>query len=176
MTGPIVYPGCPRCQQPNHPLAIKCTGCGSLLSSEALEAERVIETDGQLTFGPALEQRFQATLDVLRNPKRLAASWVLVGSLVLFLLVGRGERSLGALAVLVGVLLFHELGHFAGMKAFGYRDVRMFFIPFFGAAVSGKRAGVAPWKEAVVLLLGPVPGVLRGLQLASCLEKPGAGR
>jgi hypothetical protein len=52
------------------------------------------------------------------------------------------------------------------MRAFGYRDVRMFFIPFFGAAVSGARAGAAGWKEAVVLLLGPLPGICVGLGFA----------
>jgi hypothetical protein len=39
----------------------------------------------------------------------------------------------------------------------------MFFIPFFGAAVSGRREGVAAWKEAVVLLLGPIPGIVLGI-------------
>jgi hypothetical protein len=39
----------------------------------------------------------------------------------------------------------------------------MFFIPFFGAAVSGRPRGVAAWKEALVSLLGPLPGVVLGL-------------
>jgi hypothetical protein len=53
------------------------------------------------------------------------------------------------------------------MWLFGFRDVRMFFIPFFGAAVQGRPYGVAAWKEALVSLLGPVPGVVLGL--AGCL-------
>jgi hypothetical protein len=52
------------------------------------------------------------------------------------------------------------------MRAFGYGDVRMFFIPFFGAAVSGKRRNVAPWKEGVVLLLGPLPGIVAAFVIA----------
>ncbi len=39
------------------------------------------------------------------------------------------------------------------MRALGYRDVRMFFIPFLGGAVSGKASGVAPYKQA----FGPMP-------------------
>src|SRR6266568_4405998 len=40
--------------------------------------------------------------------------------------------------ILIGVLLFHELGHMAAMKLLKYNDVKMFFIPFIGAAVTGR--------------------------------------
>src|SRR5262249_8211954 len=69
----------------------------------------------------------------------------------------------GQLALLVGVLLFHELGHFVGMRLFGYRNVRMFFIPFFGAAASGTKQAAPAWQRVVVLLLGPLPGIFLGL-------------
>ncbi|MBN9118412.1 MAG: site-2 protease family protein [Planctomycetes bacterium] len=68
-------------------------------------------------------------------------------------------------AVLVGVLFVHELGHYIGMRAFGYRDVKMFFIPFLGAAVSGRNHTAPPWQQGVVLLLGPLPGVALGCAL-----------
>jgi Zn-dependent protease len=74
--------------------------------------------------------------------------------------------SIERLAILVAVLLFHELGHYVGMLTLGYRDVRMFFIPFFGAAVSGKKGTASQTSEAVVLLLGPVPGIILGLFVA----------
>jgi Zn-dependent protease len=61
--------------------------------------------------------------------------------------------------------MVHELGHAAAMRAFGYSDVRIFFIPLFGAAASGRRLGVARWKQALVLLLGPLPGIVAGLAL-----------
>src|SRR5262249_32626040 len=67
--------------------------------------------------------------------------------------------------ILVGVLLFHELGHFLGMRLFGYRDVSMFFIPFFGAAVTGRKDWAPVWQRAVVLLLGPLPGLVLGSAL-----------
>ena len=51
------------------------------------------------------------------------------------------------------------------MRPFGFRDVRMFFIPFFGAAVSGRPRGAAAWKEAAVTLLGPLPGIAAGVAL-----------
>ena len=71
----------------------------------------------------------------------------------------RELKSLAGLITLVLVLLFHEAGHALGMRLFGFSDIRMFFIPFFGAAVSGRARGVAAWKDAVVSLLGPVPGI-----------------
>ena len=98
--------------------------------------------------------------------ERGRASWrggllTLLVSLALFLGAGAGERWAFTLA-LVPVLLFHELGHYVAMRAFHYRNLRMFFIPFFGAAVSGRHYNVAGWKKAVVSLMGPLPGVVAG--------------
>jgi hypothetical protein len=77
--------------------------------------------------------------------------------------------------MLVLVLGLHEAGHWVAMKAFGYRDVQMFFIPFFGAAVSGVPARASPGREAVTLLAGPLPGVLLGtaLYVNGSAEDPG---
>src|SRR5438045_8657602 len=111
-------------------------------------------------LGLHLEQQYQEALARIRNPKRIGQGLLLVGSLVAFMLVRSGSDSLRSVVVLIGILLFHELGHYVGMRMFRYRDVRMFFIPFFGAAVSGKRVGVDAWKDGVVTLLGPVPGIL----------------
>jgi Zn-dependent protease len=110
-------------------------------------------------------QPYREAMEALQKPARWSRGLVLVLSLAAFL-VFRQERSPGALAVLVGVLLFHELGHYAGMRVFGYGDVRMFFIPFFGAAVSGRPRGAAAWKDGVVLLLGPLPGIVLAFVLA----------
>jgi Zn-dependent protease len=60
----------------------------------------------------------------------------------------------------VPLLLFHEMGHWVAMKWFGYRNVRMFFIPFLGAAVQGSHHNIDGWKKVVVSLMGPVPGIL----------------
>jgi Zn-dependent protease len=117
-------------------------------------------TASPVDLGLHLERQYQEVLARIRNPKRIGQGLLLVGSLVAFMLVRSSSDSLRSVVVLIGILLFHELGHYVGMRVFGYRDVRMFFIPFFGAAVSGKRVGVAAWKDGVVTLLGPVPGIL----------------
>ena len=59
------------------------------------------------------------------------------------------------------MLFIHEAGHYLGMRQFGYRNLKMFFIPFFGAAVNGY-ACVPVTKESIVYLLGPIPGIILG--------------
>jgi hypothetical protein len=39
----------------------------------------------------------------------------------------------------------------------------MFFIPFFGAAVTGQNWNVPGWKKGLVALAGPVPGIILGV-------------
>lgn len=86
-------------------------------------------------------------------------------SIFLFSMSGLLSYSLPDLLLLLGVLFFHELGHYAGMRLFNYQDVKMFFIPFFGAAVSGRTTSVAGYVEAIVILLGPLPGIVAGVIL-----------
>lgn len=62
-------------------------------------------------------------------------------------------------SLLIVALLIHEIGHYLGMRYFGYRDLKMFFIPFFGAAVYGRSVSISIIQEAVVILLGPAPGL-----------------
>lgn len=83
------------------------------------------------------------------------------------------DRLATDLPILMGVLLLHELGHYLAMRAFGYRNLQIMFIPFFGAAASGKRTGKAPWQEAIVLLAGPVPGIVLGLALLPVVHLTG---
>jgi Zn-dependent protease len=90
---------------------------------------------------------------------------LLAFTLVIFAMAGFFENTPIDLAVLVGVLLFHESGHYLGMRLFNYQDVRMFFIPFFGAAVTGRSTSVEGYKEAIVLLAGPLPGIILGMVL-----------
>lgn len=65
--------------------------------------------------------------------------------------------------VLVLILLLHEGGHALAMRAFGYRDMSLFFVPMLGAVVTGSPTALPAWKQAVILLAGPLPGLLAGL-------------
>jgi Zn-dependent protease len=114
---------------------------------------------------------------LVQNPPR--TSWspglLLVASAVLFWLTYAPGDSLVHAGVTLAVLAFHEAGHALGMLIFGYRDVRVFFVPLFGAATSGTRNRGPAWRHGVVLLLGPLPGLLLGLSLALVARLTGSG-
>lgn len=72
-------------------------------------------------------------------------------------------QNLQWILILVAVMLLHEAGHFVAMKLFGYRDVRMFFVPFLGAFVSGSPHTISQRQRTVTLLAGPIPGIFAGV-------------
>ena len=63
------------------------------------------------------------------------------------------------------VLLTHELGHFIMMKMFGYKNVRMLFIPLMGAFVQGSKEEYSQKQSLIVIGAGPFPGILFGFGL-----------
>jgi len=63
---------------------------------------------------------------------------------------------------LVIVLIIHELGHFLMMKWFGYKDVRMMFIPLMGAFVQGRKEHYSQKQGFFVIGAGPFPGIIIG--------------
>lgn len=90
---------------------------------------------------------------------------VFVVSLAAFAWVMRDSGPL-TMVIIIGVLLFHELGHFVAMKALGYENMQMFFVPFLGAAVSGRAQKPGGWRAGVVSLAGPLPGLVLGVCLS----------
>src|SRR5262249_50063148 len=112
-----------------------------------------------------------AVLAELESLQAGKASWwntlLLLGlSLALFLVARQMMPDWDTLLwMLLPLLALHQLGHYLAMRLFGYRNLRMFFIPFFGAAVSGRHYNVAGWKKALVALAGPVPGIAVGIVL-----------
>ena len=88
---------------------------------------------------------------------------LLLVSLGIFAATGLLSASWMSVSIIVVVLFIHESGHWLGMKFFGYRDLQMFFVPFFGAAVTGKDTNVTGERRAIVALLGPVPGIILGI-------------
>ena len=67
------------------------------------------------------------------------------------------------LVFLIVVLFIHELGHFLFMKLFRYRNVRMMFVPLMGAFVQGAKKVYSQKESFLVVLGGPVPGVILGV-------------
>jgi Zn-dependent protease len=67
-----------------------------------------------------------------------------------------------AMLALLLVLLIHELGHWTAMRYFGYHNARIFFLPLFGAVATGDKRDATAWQETIVLLAGPLPGLVFG--------------
>ena len=103
------------------------------------------------------------------DPGRRHKSLLLLATGVISLLAFGWQFGWQFSLVLVGVLLFHELGHLVVMRWAGYRDLQVFFVPLFGAVATGREAHVAAWKKMLVLLAGPLPGVILGCALVYAL-------
>jgi Zn-dependent protease len=127
------------------------------------------ESNEAATAIPANESNlaFTAVYDEIERMANSKANWIngiltLFVTAAIFSTLALGHGDWRPIAMVVGVLLFHELGHLAAMRLFGYRNLRVFFVPFFGAAVTGKNYNVPGWKKAVVSLMGPLPGIIVG--------------
>jgi Zn-dependent protease len=120
-------------------------------------------TEGAHQPDYATQSYLQAEADLARRASRhsLKAGVLVLSAALSLLLWGWAFNWQSALAVLA-ILLLHEGGHALAMRAFGYRDMSMFFIPFLGAMVTGRPRDIPAWKQALVLLAGPVPGLLLG--------------
>ena len=122
-----------------------------------------------------LRSRVTVELENIENPQKdfIKNFGILALTLFLFVSFGFFDNSVANIVVILFVLFVHEMGHFIGMKIFGYKDVKMFFIPMLGAAVSGVEKNPNSVKKAVISLLGPVPGILLGIILAVVYFKTG---
>ncbi len=75
-------------------------------------------------------------------------------------------RDVKSIALLLAVIIVHEAGHFIAMRSFGYSNVRLLFIPLFGAMVTGQPASLDSGKKMTVLAAGPLPGIILGMASA----------
>ncbi|RUP11006.1 site-2 protease family protein [Hyphomicrobium sp.] len=98
-----------------------------------------------------------------RPPRPNVTAAVLIITLAMSVALWGSALSWNYAVLLALVLFVHEAGHAIAMKAFGYRDISMFFIPLFGAVVTGTAKEMPAWKQAVVILAGPLPGLLAGM-------------
>jgi stage IV sporulation protein FB len=75
------------------------------------------------------------------------------------------DRNIAYIAAVLVVLLIHEFGHFAAMKLYNYQNVKLFIVPLLGAFVSGKKHSVSQKQMSIIILAGPVPGIIIGTVL-----------
>ena len=100
---------------------------------------------------PRLSEADRAVVEALKDLSRPRKSWltaaVILGvTLVLFASMEWLENPVVDIAILIGVILAHEMGHYVGMRLFHYQNVQMFFIPLFAAVFLGRVycGGVCP--------------------------------
>ncbi|MET0634418.1 MAG: site-2 protease family protein [Chitinophagaceae bacterium] len=130
-----------------------------------------MEQSEEITPGDAGDIMTDEVMPVIYPPKyrkeqekRINVWLKSITSLIIYLVLGFYIfKSFNMLLLITGIVVFHELGHFLAMKAFRYRDLGIFFIPLLGAYVSGTKREVSQRESAIILLAGPLPGMIIGL-------------
>ena len=138
-------------------------------SSEPLEELPVSEDIAQPAPEAELDE-LEPVIEAVRKQETKQSGWltklvILAVSIAFFIFLGAWQWDLELVLLLVPILFVHELGHYVAMKAFGYKNIHMFFIPLLGAAVSGRNYRVSGWKKSIVSLAGPLPSIALGLAL-----------
>jgi len=70
------------------------------------------------------------------------------------------DQNIAYIAAITVVVIIHELGHLLAMKIFNYSNVKIFFIPLIGAFTSGKKQEVSQQQLSIIILAGPLPGLI----------------
>ncbi len=119
-------------------------------------------------------ENISAILPKYEKPDKAASIWLRsFTSLAMYLVLGYYFfPSYKILLLITAIVLIHELGHFFAMKFFRYNDLGIFFIPLLGAYVSGTKREVSQKQSAIILLAGPLPGIIIGI-IFVLLEKNG---
>ncbi|MGI9205510.1 MAG: M50 family metallopeptidase, partial [Woeseiaceae bacterium] len=97
-----------------------------------------------------------------RAPAQSTQWLLLILSAVLFVAIGWPILGLNYTAIILGVILFHEGGHWAAMKAFGYRNPHITLLPLLGGVTIGHETDPGAAKRVWVSLAGPLPGIILG--------------
>lgn len=134
---------------------------------KALLAQQQATNTPQPDVPVALETASYHSLQKMhrRQLSRQGKGWLILVTMILFVLSFAWLLGFEFLLVLLGVILLHEGGHWLAMRLTGYENMSFFFIPFFGAAVVGVKQQAEIWEQVIVLLAGPLPGLTLGIGL-----------
>ncbi len=116
--------------------------------------EITTSTEDPVVYPPKYEKPEQSSTIWLRSFVSLAA-YLILGYYIF--------PSYKILLLITAIIIIHEMGHFFAMKFFRYKDLGIFFIPLLGAYVSGSKREVSQKESAIILLAGPVPGIIIGI-------------
>ncbi len=144
-----------------------------LLGRQRRRRQAQRDEDGFATLGSKLDLTAVQTYAILAEleqrraaPSRGWHSWAFfLMSMALFGLFFGIWLGWALVPVLIGVLLFHEMGHYLAMRMVGYDGLNVFFIPGLGAAVTGHSESASTWQRIFVYLAGPLPGIVLAFAL-----------
>jgi Zn-dependent protease len=86
-------------------------------------------------------------------------------SSIAFMLVGGLFWDWQTAPLLLGVILFHEFGHWLAMRMLGYRNLQIRMLPLVGGVTLGQETTYKASHRAIVSLMGPLPGIILGTAL-----------
>lgn len=72
------------------------------------------------------------------------------------------DANVAYIAAVLLVIIIHELGHFAFMRFFNYSNVKIYIVPLLGAFTSGIKQQISQKQLTLIILGGPVPGIILG--------------
>lgn len=90
---------------------------------------------------------------------RKSSLQTLLATGVLFLALGGLSWGWESVVYIALAVVLHELGHVFAMRHFGYKNVRMLFLPMFGGLATGEPRELDATKNAAVAIAGPVFGL-----------------
>lgn len=83
-------------------------------------------------------------------------------SILVFLMIFFYNENILLIVSVFGIILFHELGHFVGMKIFSFNDTKMMYVSFFSPFLKQKTETVSQKQYLITLLFGSLPGLIIG--------------
>lgn len=97
-----------------------------------------------------------------REPGLHSQIGIFATSILLSVIAGAAIWDIQFATVLLAVVTFHELGHYAAMRVFGYKNVHMMALPLVGGVTIGFDVNPNAWRQAWMSLMGPLPGIILG--------------
>jgi Zn-dependent protease len=128
----------------------------------AHDVHREIQTlqDGQTASGDADDRLLAAVEARGENAgSKGSSNRVLLVTAALFVVLGGMNWGWKSVVFLTVAIALHEIGHVIAMRIFGYKNVRMLFLPMFGGLATGEPRELDATKNALIALAGPAFGV-----------------
>lgn len=114
-------------------------------------------------------ENYQNALDTLnsKNKNKAGKFLFLAVTMAMFVVAFGLIFDFESALIMMAVIFIHECGHLLAMYLFGYKDLRMLFVPLFGAVAMGKAQNIASFKKIITYFAGPLPGIILAVLLVA---------